>query len=103
MIERQYHTYFEWTGRNANKFFSLFGDAFLAECKNHVKEQKELDESIRAFLEIGSTRNQMMHENFGTFPMEKTADEVYALYQKAESFLSYIQRRLSEAAGKKSE
>lgn len=27
-IERQYHTYFDWNGRNANQFFSLFGNTF---------------------------------------------------------------------------
>src|SRR3989442_224592 len=27
-IERQYHTFFDWEGSNANKFFSLFGTDF---------------------------------------------------------------------------
>lgn len=98
VVERQYHTYFQWEGQNANKFFSLFGEAFLTECKATVKAEKDLDEGVRAFLEIGSTRNQMMHENFSTFPMDKTADEVYALYQRAERFLAYIKTKLAALA-----
>jgi len=101
VIERQYHTYFQWEGQNANKFFSLFGERFLAECKASVKAQRDLDESIRAFLEIGSTRNQMMHENFSTFPMDKTAEEVYALYQRAEGFLDFVKERLASLVGVK--
>ncbi len=95
-VSRQYHTYFQWEGKNANSFFGLFGEEFLAKCKAHVKAQEALDDSIRAFLEIGSNRNQMMHENFGTFPMEKTAEEVYELYRRAHLFVDYIRKRLGD-------
>ncbi|HXM59333.1 MAG TPA: HEPN domain-containing protein [Terriglobales bacterium] len=94
VISRQYHTYFQWEGKNANSFFGLFGEQFLTESKANVREQEGLDDSVRAFLEIGSNRNQMMHENFGTFPMEKTAEEVYELYKQAHLFVDYIRRRL---------
>ena len=97
-VSRQYHTYFQWDSKNANSFFGLFGEAFLAESKENVKTQEGLDDSIRAFLEIGSNRNQMMHENFGTFPMEKTAEEVYELYQRAHLFVDYIRRQLGDTS-----
>jgi RiboL-PSP-HEPN len=97
-VSRQYHTYFQWDGKNANSFFGLFGEEFLAECKAHVKTQEGLDDSIRAFLEVGSNRNQMMHENFGTFPMEKTAEEVYELYKRAHLFVDYIRKRLGDTS-----
>jgi hypothetical protein len=89
-VSRQYHTYFQWDGKNANSFFGLFGEEFLAESKANVKAQEGLEDSIRAFLEIGLNRNQMMHENFATFPMDKTAEEVYELYKQAHLFIDYI-------------
>lgn len=97
-VSRQYHTYFQWDGKNANSFFGLFGEEFLAESKANVKAQEGLEDSIRAFLEIGLNRNQMMHENFATFPMDKTAEEVYELYKQAHLFIDYIRRRLGEAS-----
>lgn len=100
-VSRQYHTYFQWDGSNANAFFSLFGEEFLTKCKADVKSEKSLDDSVRAFLEIGSARNQMMHENFGTFPMDKTADEVYGLYVQAHFFLDYVRKRLEAISTRK--
>lgn len=29
-VKRQFHTYFNWEGANANQFFSLFGKEFSA-------------------------------------------------------------------------
>ena len=34
-VSRQYHTWFDWEKKNANKFFGLFGDSF----KNHISEK----------------------------------------------------------------
>ena len=34
-VTRQYHTWFDWQARNANRFFGLFGDDF----KKHVSSK----------------------------------------------------------------
>src|SRR5580765_2815848 len=85
-ISRQYHTYFNWKDGTANAFFGLFGTDFAAECKSYVKAHDDLNESIKAFVELGSIRNQLIHENFAVFPMNKTSDEIYEMYRKAEAF-----------------
>jgi hypothetical protein len=95
-ISRQYHTYFNWKDGNANAFFGLFGVEFAAQCRAYVKAHDDLSESIKAFLELGSVRNQLMHENFAVFPMNKTSEEVYELYRKAEGFLTYMKARFAE-------
>jgi hypothetical protein len=97
-VKRQFHTYFQWDRNNANSFFGLLGEDFSSQCKAHVREQEGLEESIRAFLELGNARNEMVHENFATFPMDKTAEEVYELYRKALQFVLYVQKRLREAS-----
>ena len=49
-VSRQYHTYFKWDGKNANAFFSLFGEEFAGTCKERVRTDGELDASVKAFL-----------------------------------------------------
>jgi uncharacterized protein with ParB-like and HNH nuclease domain len=45
---------------------------------------------FRAFLELGNERNRLVHENYATFPMEKTLEEVYALYKKSCLFVDAL-------------
>lgn len=89
-VERQYHTYFKWDGNNANSFFSLFGDGFKGFMEARVRAEPELQDSIRAFLELGSDRNRLLHQDYGTFVMEKTSDEVFRLYERARRFVDAL-------------
>jgi hypothetical protein len=95
-LERQYHTYFNWRARNANSFFGLFGGDFKDFMLAKVKADNTLEDGIVAFLEIGEARNELVHENFATFALDKTADEIYALYGKAVSFVERFAAFLSE-------
>jgi hypothetical protein len=98
-IERQFHTLFSWKERNANTFFSAFGEEFSKSCRVAVSADSALADSIAAFLEIGETRNKLAHLNFASFPVEKTAQEIYDLYRKALPFLDYLRTRLVEQSG----
>jgi len=93
-VDRQYHTYFTWDGSNANSFFALFGPTFLARCKEEVKRSPDLNNAIRAFLDLGNSRNELVHLNFVTFAIEKTADEIYALYNTAVPFITWLEQAL---------
>ncbi|RRR67698.1 MAG: hypothetical protein EI684_18570 [Candidatus Viridilinea halotolerans] len=95
-LERQYHTLFDWERRNANKFFSLFGSDFRDFMSAVIREEPGIDAAIRAFLELGETRNQLVHQNFANFPLEKTADEIYELYKTAVVFVDEIPIKLRE-------
>lgn len=101
-LERQYHTYFDWKSRNANAFFAHFGEEFSKKCKAEVKEQEALNESVAAFLELGEMRNKLAHLNFALFPIDKTSEEIYQLYQRALVFLEYMKNSLKEASAAKS-
>ncbi len=102
-IGMQYHTYFSWgeknepnkPGKNANTFFSLFGDDFKNEADNDVKQNKDLDNSIKAFIELGHLRNILVHSNFASYNLEnKTTEELYQLYNKAFAFIDYLKNKL---------
>lgn len=94
-VSRQYHTYFQWDGsKNANSFFSLFGDEFKNKMSKKVKDEPKLEESIKAFYQIGQERNKMVHQNFAEIVIDKTAEEIYKLYQSSLLFLETIKKEL---------
>ena len=95
-VSRQFHSWFSWDEANANSFFGLFGAAFRTFMKEKVRRDEGLAESIKAFLELGADRNRLVHQDYGTFPMEKTADEIYGLYKKALMFVEEFPKALSE-------
>ena len=95
-VSRQYHTWFNWDAKNANSFFGMFGDGFRDFMKQKVRDDDELDASIRAFLELGSDRNRLVHQDFGSFSLEKTSEEIYALYGRAMTFIGAFPGALHE-------
>jgi hypothetical protein len=71
----------------------MFGPNFQAGCRQHLDKDKKLQESVSAFLELGNSRNELAHLNFASFPIEKTADDVYDQYKKALGFVEFIKDR----------
>jgi hypothetical protein len=95
-ISRQYHTFFNWNETNANQFFGLFGTSFKNFIKQELRTNEQLNLSIKAFLEIGRERNRLVHQDFGTFSLEKTSEEIYELYKIALIFVEIIPVKLRE-------
>jgi len=89
-VSRQYHTWFNWEQKNVNSFFGLFGKAFQDRMKALVNSDSDLDSSIQAFLEIGRERNRLVNEDYGSFPLEKTSEEIYGLYRDATKFVEWF-------------
>ncbi|MEK6285649.1 MAG: HEPN domain-containing protein [Acidobacteriota bacterium] len=95
-IERQYFTYFQWRegNRSVMPFFAMFGTLLRDSAKLELKEP-ELARAVAAFLQLGDIRNLLVHENFASYPLEMTSDEVYGLYVEALKFVSYIEAKLN--------
>lgn len=93
-LSRQYHTLFDWDKTNANKFFRLFGPSFQDHAKKRVATDEVFAEGVQAFLEIGRERNRLVHEDFGSFSLEKTADEIYSLYVSGLKFVVLMRETL---------
>ncbi|MCA9077752.1 MAG: hypothetical protein KDA93_22185 [Planctomycetaceae bacterium] len=91
-IERQYHTYFDWDRPNGNPFFRLFGSDFKAFMERRCKDDEAFSDSVEAFIEIGRERNRLVHQDFGSYALEKTFDEIYDLYKKARHFLDNLEQ-----------
>lgn len=95
-VDRQYHSFFSWDARNANTFFSMFGEGFKNYMTALVAVNTSYRESILAFLELGSDRNRLVHQDFGAFPIEKTTTEIFELYEKALPFVDSIARNFDD-------
>jgi HEPN superfamily RiboL-PSP-like protein len=96
-VARQYHTYFDWEGGNANRFFALFGTNFRDAARVMVQRDNALDGSIRAFLELGNTRNRLVHLNYITFDVDKTPEDMMALFRSALGFVAFLKEQLLAA------
>jgi hypothetical protein len=97
-IDRQYHTYFDWKAKKPGPFYGLFGDDCGGMLKESINGNAELKKALEDFLELGSLRNELVHENFAAFPFDKTTDEVYALFQSAEKFVEFVEETLQDKA-----
>lgn len=95
-IDRQYHTYFSWDQSNANSFLGLFGDEFKQRVDIEINSDDALRAAVRAFLEIGRLRNQLVHRNFGAYMSEKNSEEVLELYRSGLAFVNRLQGWLRE-------
>lgn len=89
-IARQYHTWFKWDDNNANQFFGLFGSDFRATMTGRIKESDDLRIAVLAFLELGNERNRLVHQDYATFSLEKTLEEIHALYRSASMFVEQL-------------
>jgi hypothetical protein len=93
-VIRQYHTYFDWEKENANKFFSLFGDNFKKKCLAKIKADRDLEESIKSFIKLGSERNKLIHTNLASCILEYTLEDYYELYKKSLMFIDFVKSEL---------
>ena len=97
----KYHTLFAWgeqneptkPGKNANKFYALFGPEFSEYVKKDLAQpqtkfgtpKEEINSSIQSFLELGHLRNILVHSNFAEYSYDlKTPEEIYDLYRSEE-------------------
>ena len=58
-----------------------------------------ISQSIQAFMELGRRRNELVHENYALFPLNKTVEEVYELYEKAYIFVDSFPNHMREHIG----
>lgn len=93
-VKRQYHTFFNWDGKNANQFFGLFGDTFKRRAREEI-QTKSLDDAEVAFLSIGQERNRLVHQNYIEAQINDTFEEIYIKYEKACDFVELITQLLS--------
>lgn len=99
-VARRYHTWFKWDENNANQFFGMFGDEFKSIMKTKIAGSLDMQSAVKAFLEVGNERNKLVHQDYATFPMEKTLEEIYSLYLAALLFVEALPSELQNCDGR---
>ena len=94
ILDRQYHTLFDWNASNTNSFWSNFG----ADAKDHARQRLASNDELLAaekdFIDLGKERNKLVHQNFVIYNMNLTLDEIYTKYVSSCKFLEFIQNTL---------
>lgn len=88
-LTRKFHTLFDWKNQKATGFFGFFGE----DCKARYTEKRSAQDfcsKVDAFLQVGSLRNSLVHQNYADFDLGKTAGEIRDLHQEAKEFPSLI-------------
>jgi RiboL-PSP-HEPN len=93
-IELCYHKWFKWERRDGKAFDGLLGTLFKDYMREQVQADIDLETALRDFLEIGESRNRLVHQNFGSFTLEKTTDEIYQLFNSARRFPPLLNQKL---------
>lgn len=91
VIERQYHTLFDWKANNTNTFWKLFGEETKESVRQKINGDEKLKTAEQCFIDLGRQRNLLVHENFAEFDVNITVEEIYKKYCKACNFISLIE------------
>lgn len=101
VIERQYHTLFDWKANNTNAFWKLFGEATKDSVRQRINSDDTLKTAEQSFIELGRQRNLLVHENFAEFDVNITVEEIYKKYRAACGFIALIEVVLDPSFSKK--
>lgn len=91
VIERQYHTLFDWKANNTNAFWKLFGEETKESVRQKINGDEKLKTAEQCFIDLGRQRNLLVHENFAEFDVNITVEEIYKKYRQACNFISLIE------------
>lgn len=87
-LSRQYHTLFNWKqgGAGINQFFSYLGKDFSKFVASVEKKDEKLTDAFANFMQIGAKRNALVHDNYATFNLDWTPEEIMSRFDSALHF-----------------
>jgi len=91
VMVRSYHSLFAWKDEKAAPFFASFGEQCVSEFKEKLRSDDDLRSEHDAFMRLGNLRNQVVHNDYATFPISLTPDDVISLYKMAMAFTERIE------------
>jgi hypothetical protein len=87
VFDRGYHTLFGWKDLTAQPFFASFGTACGMAFKIALREDVDLKREHDAFMLLGSTRNELVHNDFATQSLSLTPAEIIEKYRDGLKFV----------------
>jgi len=101
-VDRKFFSLFDFSASNKNisGFLSKFGPDFSEWAKEDMRAQGIDADTQAAFLAFCRLRNNLVHNNFATYNIDKTLADVRADFDKALKLVSWVEnclRRFHEA------
>ncbi|EJL6953834.1 HEPN domain-containing protein [Vibrio cholerae] len=84
-LSRQYHTLFNWNqgASGIKQFFGYLGKDFSNFVNDIERKDEKLSNSFSDFMQIGSKRNALVHDNYATFNLDWTPEEIMTRFESA--------------------
>ncbi|MBS0235564.1 MAG: hypothetical protein JSR99_19010 [Proteobacteria bacterium] len=102
-LKRRYHQLFNWEMNHANQFLGLFGPECKKLMDDDIKADETLSQAIKDFMYLGSQRNQLVHNNFASFPVDASLSEIWMKFQSASKFAEWLPKKLTAVSTAKRE
>ncbi|MDF3285476.1 HEPN domain-containing protein [Gordonia sp. N1V] len=96
VLARNYHTMFDWQKEKAKPFFSSFGQDCGKNFAAQIRSNPDFAEQHSAFMRIGSLRNGLVHQDYATFSLEYTPEDLIKMYRLAREFPNNFERLIFE-------
>lgn len=99
-IATKYHQLFDWGERDniskpkssLKQFLGLFGADFRDGVQKIIDTNEEIQNAIKNFLEIGHSRNIIVHKNLANYSYEKSPEEVFEMFQSAIKIIPFFRQ-----------
>jgi hypothetical protein len=92
-VDRQCYKFFNWEQKKIGPFYTLLGDNIGASLKEMCSRSPGAEQA-KAFLEIGYLRNCLVHQNYATYILENSADDIRGLCEEADKFVCNVEKLL---------
>lgn len=93
-LERKYHAMFDWKAKNINNFLKLFGPEYKNAMEREIKDSDELGEAMKEFIFLNSQRNLLVHNNYASFPLGSSMDELWNKFGSARRLSDWLPSKL---------
>lgn len=99
-LKRKFHTLFDWEKTNVNGFLGLFGPEAKKVMDDEIRSDTKLQSAVQDFLFIGSQRNQLIHNNFASYPLSVDTKEIWEKFGRASMFTEWVPKKLVDIGSK---
>lgn len=92
-VDRKFFSLFNFSAdtKNINDFLNKFGPTFASWAKSNMPKTGIDKDAQLAFLDFCRLRNSLVHNNYATFPINKTLAEVKSAFDGASKLLDWIE------------
>ena len=96
VLNRQFHTLFNWKSGKVDYFLSHFGPDFKKEAQEAAKQNEEVLRASLDFMELVAERNTLAHDKRISDEAQFTPSQVRSKFYNAAGWVSWVGQFLTE-------